>query len=221
MFIRLSLLAVIAFVPASAGQILITDFVSPTVETYTGLDALFGTDTADCGNKLCAATPLLIDGNTYNTSANDNHFLRYINASPDNVDCSGGVGSCLNTDSDLGFIDVTLGTPMQRVGAFANTFGTFTVDFFAPDNSLLGSVSANDSSLTFAGWQDTGGIARIRVTDTQQNQTSMLFDDLTFEGPVSKGTGGTTVPEPAYSALLSAAVLIVALSRRFPKSKSL
>lgn len=209
MFHRLILLATVTFASAFAGEILITDFISPTTETYTGLDALFTADTSNCGGILCASTPLVINGNTYNTSANDNHFLRYLSTSPNNLSCIGATGDCVNTASDLGFIDITLGTPMASVGAFANTFGTLQFDFFAPDNSLIASVPTSSG---FVAWHDAGGIGRIRVTDTAQNQTSMIFDNLTFEDPVTPNTGA--VPEPVSGVLLGVVMLAAGFGRR-------
>lgn len=205
-----ALLVGAAAVPCFASQIQLSDFVSPTVETYTGLSALFP---LSCGGIPCQSTPLVIDGNTYSTSANDGFFLRYL-ANPGN--CPGSGGACINTNSDLGFIDITLSSPMLRVGGFATTFGAALFEFFDSSNNLLGSASGGGGG--FVGWEDAGGIARIRITDQEQNSTSMLFDDLTFEGPITQSVSGA--PEPASYALLLSGALVIA-GARFAKIRVL
>jgi hypothetical protein len=205
----LTLLAACALVPAYGDQITIAGFVSPTVETYDGLDALFS---SSCGGIPCASTPLVIHGNTYKT---DDGTLRDLNFNPQNETCSGEAGACINTDDDLGFIDITFGTPMRRIGGSATTFGNVEFDFYSPGNSLLGSVSGGSG---FVAWQDPGGIGRIRVTDIAQNRTSMVFDDLTFEGPVTSGTGGSSVPEPTSGILLGGSMLLAVFLGRRVKS---
>ncbi len=206
MFRLFTLITFCALVPAYGDQITLAGFVSPTVETYDGLDALFpGT----CGGIPCASTPLVIHGNTYKT---DDGTLRDLNFNPENETCNGGNGACINTNDDLGFIDITLGTPMQRIGGNATTFGNVEFDFYSPTNTLLGTVSGGSG---FVAWQDLGGIGRIRITDIAQNQTSMIFDDLTFEGPVTSGPGGSAVPEPTSGILLGGSMLLtVFLGRR-------
>ncbi len=201
------LLSVFALAQANGDQITITDFVSPTVETYDGLDAIFS---SNCGGIPCANTPLVIHGNTYNT--NDG-TLRDLNFNPQNVGCINNTGACINTDEDLGFIDITFGTPIQRVGGNANTFGNVEFDFFAANGTtLLGTVSGGSG---FVAWQDLSGIGRMRVIDIQQNSTSMIFDNLTFEGPVTSGTGGgSAVPEPASGVLVGGAMLLAVLGRK-------
>ena len=59
-------------------------------------------------------------------------------------------------------------------------------EFFSSSNLLLGSVV----STAFIGWEDPGGVARIRVTDQGQNNSSMLVDHLIVEGPVSTAEPG-------------------------------
>ena len=59
-------------------------------------------------------------------------------------------------------------------------------EFFSSSNLLLGSVV----STAFIGWEDPGGVARIRVTDQGQNNSSMLVDHLIVEGPVSAAEPG-------------------------------
>jgi hypothetical protein len=94
-----------------AGPVQPGDFVSPTIETYSGLSGLFA---SSCGGVPCQATPLTIHGNRYTT---DNTTLRYFAS---DALCPGGDSTCTNNFSDLGFIDITLGSAAPAAGAYVN-----------------------------------------------------------------------------------------------------
>jgi hypothetical protein len=185
---------------APAAQILETAFgAGKIVDDYNGLGGLFP---LSCGGTPCQSTPMTINGNTYRTSAGDGFFLRYLTTQP----CDGDA-TCLNTFSDLGFVDITLPFPYFRAGIWANNFNGDTIlyEFFAANNSLIGSVVSS----AFVGWEDPGGIQRIRVTDQAANSTSMLVDHLLVEGPLA-----TTAPEPGSTMLLVAGAGLLATVRR-------
>jgi PEP-CTERM motif len=185
---------------APAAQILETGFgAGKIVDDYVGLGGLFP---LSCGGTPCQTTPMTINGNTYRTSAADGFFLRYLTTQP----CDGD-SSCLNTNSDLGFVDVTFPVPYLRAGIWAGNFegATILYEFFAPNNSLVGSVVSS----AFVGWEDVGGIERIRVTDQSVNSTSMLVDHLIVEGPLA-----TAAPEPGTVMMLLAGAGLLAVRRR-------
>ena len=219
MLLRLTFAVTLAIGAALADQITIGDFSSPTVDNFDAISSIF---TSDCGGHPCVLTPVVIDGNTYTTSAGDDFFLRYL-VGPTGNECLGGSGGCLNTNSDLGFIDIVLGTPMQKVGVDAETFGSFTVDFYATDDvTLLGTASLSSNGFAFGAWADTNGIGRIRITDTENNITSMIVDNLTVEGAVqsngtSGGSGNGEVPEPSSAVWLGIITLAATTARRWSR----
>jgi hypothetical protein len=83
-------------------------------------------------------------------------------------------------------------------------------EFFSSSNLLLGSVV----STAFIGWEDPGGVARIRVTDQGQNNTSMLVDHLIVEGPVSAGA-----PEPSTAWPIFAGVAALQMRPRSRRTR--
>lgn len=190
--------------PCFAGSILISDFASSTTETYTGLSAQF---TTICGTVPCQPTPLAIDGSSYTT---DNNFLRYFD---NNSGCPGGDSTCINDDSDLGFIDITLGSAAQAVGGFVNP-GNAKFEFYSPGDTLLGSVTVAAAN-GFGGWADPGGISRIKIIDMNQDASSFFFDSLTVG---SVGTSG--VPEPSSIVLMGVGLLAMVAGRRARRSRS-
>ncbi|RMF09563.1 MAG: PEP-CTERM sorting domain-containing protein [Alphaproteobacteria bacterium] len=146
----------------------------------------------------------MIDGNTYTT---DSGALRY-NASFD-ANCS---NECIGNNSDLGWIDIVLGAPATRVGALvggANTSYNGFVEFFDVTDSLLGTINfGNNNGLVFAGWEDAGGIARVRVTDTAQNSRIVHMEDFRFE------RGDIQVPAPVGLGLLGLGLAAMGLGVR-------
>jgi hypothetical protein len=170
-------------IDAQAQQIGSGDFGSgKTVVTYDNLGLPF--------NNL---TPIVIDGDTYRT---DDATLRYVNNFGTLMGLSGGgIGS----NTELGFIDITLGTAANRVGGNVGVLSdwTSTVTFYDAANVLLGTVnvagtgSTNAGTNAFAGFQSlVDPIARVRITDTANNGFVILFKNLTTESVTA------AVPEP-------------------------
>lgn len=179
---------------AQAGQIGIGGFSgSENVTTFDGL-----------GLPFTSATPRVIGGNTYTT---DSGQLRYANTFEAN--CS---NECIGNDSDLGYIDVKLGSVQNRVGARvggnAVSYAGF-VDFFDAADNLLGSVEYGDeTALVFIGWEDLSvGIARMRLRDTAANGRIVHMDDFRFET-------ATAVSAPGTVALVGLGLFGLAMLRR-------
>jgi len=124
-------------------------------------------------------TPLLIDGHTITT---DDGIFRYVNIPTLCV-----ANECITNNQDLGFIDIVLGASYARAGAFVSggTIGwTIRADFFDADDALLGSFNLNNSVSSgplFGGWEDAGGIARIRFTPLTRNGRVDSLDNLMVE----------------------------------------
>ncbi len=179
---------------------------NPTfTDTYDGLGAFFGSN-ATCGGSPCALGPVVLNGQTYTTSAADLGYLRYLE---NDADCSTPGGSCIDTNSDLGFINIVFSSAVIEAGGFVENFGgPADVQFFAPDSTPLGTVSLG--GVGFAGWEDVNtGIGSMRIIDAAANSTTLIFDDLQ-----------TAVPEPATiaSMILGLSGLICA-KIRWPTSR--
>ena len=164
-----SALAVVGIAPApsGAGQIDIGDF-GPAKQTTT-FDGL--------GLPFSNSAPLVIDGHTF--TSNDG-MLRYVSFS-----CA--ANQCIADNGSQGFIDVVLAEPALKAGAFVSGIiggWIILVDFFDADDVLLGSVFlANGPAFTplFAGWEDPGGIARIRFNHLFTVGIIFTLDDLSVE----------------------------------------
>ena len=203
MKIRLLLLCAAGVCGAFAGQIQLSDIVSPTTETYTGIGGLFP---STCGGVPCQTSlPLTINGNSYST---DNGSLRYFAS---NSGCPGGDSTCLNDFSDLGFIDIILGSAVPAVGGLVNP-GNVEFDFFDAGNNLLGTVTVSSAN-GFGGWADPGGIKEVKVIDHNSDQSSFFFDSLTT-GSVRQQTPPSGTPEPGSVVLIGAGMLMVGVARR-------
>ncbi len=168
-------------------------FVSPTTVTYDGL-----------GLPFFNATPIVIAGDTYTT---DDGRLRYFTSFGG---CTGT--NCIGNDTDGGFIDVVLGGSVQRLGAFFgvdDSTWAADVSFFNAANILLGtvSISGNPSAFGFAGWEDVGGISRMRVVDTLTNSRVIVMDNLLEE------SGSRSVPLPPSLWLLGGSIPVLLVGR--------
>ncbi len=165
-----------------AGQIGTGGFVNPSIVDYNGL-----------GLPQNNTAPIVLGGNTHTT---DNNVLRYDPFGTNNcVD-----GECIGSDTDTGYIDIVLATPVLRAGGWVG-ISSGNVQFFNESDVLLGTVSVtpvNGSTMVFAGWQaDTGLIMRIRITDIERNSYIITFDNLTVEAPASvPGVGNSYVFPP-------------------------
>jgi len=154
---------------ALAGQIGPGDFEgNETVQDFNGLGLPFDN-----------VTPLIIGDDTYTT---DDNNLRYANFGMPAPFSNESIGS----NTDLGFIDVVLNTPVLRAGADTGVINAWSaqVEFFNEADDLLGTVNvAEDSGISaFAGWEaDAGLIKRIRFIDTTTNGLILLVDNLTTE----------------------------------------
>jgi hypothetical protein len=170
--------------PAQTRPIGEGDFGSnAVVQDYEGL-----------GPPFSSPGPVVLGGDTYTTD----QIVRYKDFDPPAVPFPivGQSGFRVANNTDLGFIDIVLGTAVDRAGAFVvgeAGFGggwTVTVDFFDVSDVLLGSVLAADAVniSAFVGWEaEIGLIKRIRFTDTALNNSTLLVDNLTTEivGPAS------------------------------------
>jgi len=168
-------------------------FVSPTTVTYDGL-----------GLPFFNATPIVIAGDMYTT---DDGRLRYFTSFGG---CTGT--NCIGNDTDGGFIDVVLGGPVQRLGAFFgvdDSTWAADVSFFNAANILLGtvSISGNPSAFGFAGWEDVGGISRMHAVDTLANSRVIVMDNL------MKESGSRSVPLPSSLWLLGGSIAALLVGR--------
>ena len=137
------------------------------------------------------ATPLVVDGHTITT---DTAIFRYISSTSVCV-----ANECIGNNTDLGFIDIVLSTVSERAGAWTSGFlptWNIRADFFDAADGLLGSVNLVNAVIAplFAGWEDPGGIARIRFNDLTQNGRIEAVDNLIIEQ--------VQVPEPSTLMLL-------------------
>jgi hypothetical protein len=183
-----SALAVVGIAPApsGAGQIAVGDFgAGKQITTFDGL-----------GLPFQNPAPLVIDGHTF--TSNDG-TLRYVGFS-----CA--ANQCIADNGSQGFIDVVLAEPALKAGAFVSGIiggWIILVDFFDADDVLLGSVFlANGPAFTplFAGWEDPGGIARIRFTHLFTVGIIFTLDDLYVEGvPVEIDITPEGDPNPVVS----------------------
>lgn len=84
-----------------------------------------------------------------------------------------------------------------------------TVSVYGLDGQLVAANTFVPTRGQFFGWQHDGGIARVVLTGGTNDAATVRIDDLTF------GAGEmTTTPEPATLTLVSAGLVLVAMSRR-------
>lgn len=172
-----------------------------------------GVQTSDyegLGLSFKSPTPLVIDGNTYET---DNGTIRYNSAYGDVIGASGhGMG----TDSEAGFVRITFGTVVNRAGVHFGLPGTGTarISFFN-GATLLNSFEASTTGPGggFRGWDAVGKgtITSILIEDLTVNAFILQLDDLYWERarPI-----GAPVPVPAAALLFAPAVLFAVRRRK-------
>ncbi|WP_425041065.1 VPLPA-CTERM sorting domain-containing protein [Primorskyibacter sp. S187A] len=168
---------------AQAAVIGKADFVGVSVSDYEGLGLDFSTD-----------TPLDIDGNTYNT---DTDSIRYFSDFGGTV---GGTAFGLGTESDSGFIEITLGGSYNQAGLQfgQDAAGTARISFFS-GTTLLNSFENTTTGIggIFYGW-DAGAdlITRVLVEDLSPTNGRILeIDDL------HTGNSAVTAPVPLPAGL--------------------
>jgi len=155
------------------------------------------------GFPFSNAAPLVVDGHTITT---DDGIVRYTDFGSSCI-----ANECIGNNTDLGFVDIVLSTLSERAGAWTGAAlpGWNTrADFFDAADVLLGSVNlvnGGDVAL-FAGWEDAGGIARIRFNDLTTNSRIVVVDNLVIER--------VQVPEPASLALVALGLAGLGFSRR-------
>lgn len=165
-------LAIILLFPtaAFAGSMSDADFSDPTVTTFDGLGLPFFNE-----------SPLVIDGNTYDT---DSQMVRYWSG-PLGGDCY--ANDCISTHGDTDSMEVVLSQPARRAGVWVGVSAA-TVDFYDETDSLLGSVDVTPvlgQYMEFAGWEaDVGLIRRLRITDTEANTHVVVIDNLMVENGI-------------------------------------
>ena len=174
-------LLVVGIIPArsDAGPVGVGAFGGGT--TTTTFDGL--------GLPFLNPAPQVFDGHAIDT---DDGTIRYFQ---NVVFCV--ANECVGTNTAFGFFDICLSSTYEKAGAFI-TGGirgwAMRADFFDPDDVLLGSVNltnpVNPAHL-FAGWEDAGGISRIRINDLNGNNRVSWMDDLMVEGVVApRACGG-------------------------------
>jgi hypothetical protein len=153
------------------------------------------------GSSIPLSTPRTIRNATYTT---DDHKLRYNQFGPD----LGSTGFALGTNTTLGFLDITLHQPTNRVGLLIGLDWPWsaTASFFDTQDQLLGAVFASGADAgAFVGWQsDSRLIRRLRITDTADPAHIIAVDNLYTE----------SIPEPSTLILTIIAITTLAIWRR-------
>lgn len=190
-----SALALIGILPigSEAAQVGTGDF-GPGTQTTT-FDGL--------GLPITNPAPLLIDGHTITTNDGTYRYLGIPSICVSN--------ECIANNTDLGYIDIVLDAAYARAGAFVTggfTGWTIRADFFDATDTLVGSFVLNnptDAAPLFGGWEDPGGIARLRFTDLSPNNRIEALDNLMVQ----------VVPEPSTALLFMSGLFAMAgVSRR-------
>lgn len=179
-------LAVLLPIQTEAAQIGAGDF-GPGTQTTT-FDGL--------GLPLVNADPLVVDGHTVTT---DDGTFRYFGIPSLCIS-----NECVGNNTDRGFIDIVLDNPYAKVGAYVT--GGFPgwvirAEFFDQSDSVVGTFLLSNPSGAgplFGGWEDAGGIARVRFTDLVPDNRIEALDDLMVE---------TVIPEPSTALLLASGLL--------------
>lgn len=111
-----------------------------------------------------------------------------------------------------GALSIFLANATDVIGfdVLGSNVGDFTVQFFATDGSLLGSLTQNIGADGFFGFRATSGerIAGLSITNT--DPAGIAYDNVTF----NQLPNGNGVPEPATLALLGLGLAGLSLTRR-------
>jgi hypothetical protein len=178
---------------AHAAQIQPSDFTNPQVTTFDEPGIPPGTQ-----------FPFTLNGNTFTGDSAQSVGFRNSCFS----------GNCVSNNTDLGFIQVALGTPTTKAGAYlsdANGIWSVRGDFFDSTSTLLGSVTVSGADFppVFIGFATSSGlITRVVFTDLTSNARVLAIDNFTTEGPALS-------PEPSSLVTLSCALIgLGAIARR-------
>jgi hypothetical protein len=195
-------LLILASFTADAAQIFLADFgPSAVTQSFDGLDPSSFTE-----------TPIVIGSDTYQPTP-----LQY--TSDPRTCVSGG---CIATWVDNGVIEIVLGSPARKVGAFVTGLSylmTWPIrgDFYDAANTLLGSVTVTglypppiqnrSGSYEFVAFDAAADvIAKVRFTDAPNNDRAMVLDNFMVER--------TVVPIPPALYLFGAALGLMGVMRR-------
>lgn len=169
---------------------------SPVVQDFTGLGLFFSN-----------ATPLVLNGATYST---DTNTFRYVDFGSSN-----SFGEAIGNDTDTGFVQVVLDTPVLQAGGYVGASSSL-VSFFDSSNVLLGTVTTADTSApAFAGFQSLDDpIKTVIFTDTDANNRILILDRFTtgMNSPVPEAS--TTISFGLLLALGMGGVVIAGKRRR-------
>lgn len=154
----------------------LSEFVNPSVDDLNG---------AGIPGPVTAG-PITIKGNSYSTG---HGTIRY------NALMSCISVECVGTDFGLDFLEITLATPVRKLGIWIDQRSSAELEFFGSTGSKLGGFrrdGKNTLTKAFAGWAVDGDlIKRMRITQLPPSGGSNYsVDNLTWESVPSFTAAG-------------------------------